>query len=425
MLSRETSIVRLALRNLRRYARRSALTAAAMIVGGALMIFSLSIGDGGHEDWIKSGARMGSGHISIQGPGFKTTRRIEDRLSGAARAAAETALQQAGVVEHIVAVVPQLAIGGLASSTTGARPAQIIGVDPIAEAEFSMLDDKLVEGRYLEPDDRLAAYIGAGMLEALDLRLGSRFVLTAQDAEGEISGQLVRVVGVFRSGVPEIDQALIHIPFATAGSWLRSGEDVTTIAVLVDRSRAVPPVTRVLQRELFDEIETGQMDVLTWREASPQLDAAVRIDDLGNYVWQGIMFAIIALGIVNTVLMSVMYRKREFGLLQALGFTPRQTGSLVITEGVILTAVSGLFGIALGLFLTWFFFREGLDFSFTWDEDWSFGGIAVDPIIIPMFSARRIFQSLVFILAIGTFASLYPAYRATRIDVAEAMKFER
>jgi ABC-type lipoprotein release transport system permease subunit len=288
-----------------------------------------------------------------------------------------------------------------------------------------MLDDKLVEGRYLEPGDRLAAYIGAGMLEALDLRLGSRFVLTAQDADGEISGQLVRVVGVFRSGVPEIDQSLIHVPFGTAGSWLRSGEDVTTIAVLVDRSRAVPPVTRVLRRELFDEIETGQMDVLTWREASPTLDAAVKIDDLGNYVWQGIMFGIIALGIVNTVLMSVMYRKREFGLLQALGFTPRQTGSLVITEGVILTAISGLFGIALGLFLTWFFFREGLDFSFTWDENWTFSGVAIDPIIIPMFSARRVIQSLVFILAIGTFASLYPAYRATRIDVAEAMKFER
>lgn len=424
-MSRETSIIRLAVRNLRRYVRRSALTASAMIVGGGLMIFSLSLGDGGHEDWIESGARMGAGHISIQGPGFKTTRKIEDRLSSTARAAAEAALQQPGVAEHILAVVPQLAIGGLASSPTGARPAQIIGVDPIAEAEFSMLDDKLVEGRYLEPGDRLAAYVGAGMLEGLDLRLGSRFVLTAQDADGEISGQLVRVVGVFRSGVPEIDQALIHIPFATVGSWLRSGEDVTTIAVLVDRSRAVDPVARALERELFDEIETGQMDVLTWREASPELDAAVRIDDLGNYVWQGIMFGIIALGIVNTVLMSVMYRKREFGLLQALGLTPRETGGLVLTEGLILTTISGIIGISMGLFITWFFFRDGLDFSSIWDDEWTFSGVVMDPVVIPQFRMARVIQGLVFIFLIGTFASLYPAYRATRIDVAEAMKFDR
>ncbi len=389
------------------------------------MIFSLSLGDGGHEDWIESGARLGSGHISIQGPGFKTTRKIEDRLSSAARAKAEAALQRPMIADHVVAVVPQLAIGGLASSPTGARPAQIIGVDPAAEADFSMLDDKLVEGRYLEPDDRLAAYVGAVMLESLDLRLGSRLVLTAQDAEGEISGQLVRVVGVFRTGVPEIDQALVHVPIATAGSWLRSGEDVTTIAVLLDGSRSVGPVHRSLERELADDIEAGRLDVLTWREASPELDAAVRIDDLGNYVWQGIMFGIIALGIVNTVLMSVMYRKREFGLLQALGFTPRQTGSLVVTEGVILTVVSGFVGVTLGLLLTWFFFRDGLDFSFTWDENWSFSGVAMDPIIIPLFSIRRVTQSLVFIFLIGTLSSLYPAYRATRIDVAEAMKFER
>jgi ABC-type lipoprotein release transport system permease subunit len=425
MLSRETTLLRLAMRNLRRYLRRSILTATAMIVGGALMIFSLSLGDGGHEDWIESGARLGSGHISIQAPGFRTTRKIEDRLSSTARTRAETALQQPDVGAHVVAVVPQLAVGGLASSPTGARPAQIIGVDPAAEATFSILDDKRVDGRYLEPDDRLAAYVGAIMLESLDLRLGSRLVLTAQDAEGEISGQLVRVVGVFRTGVPEIDQALVHIPIATAGSWLRSGEDVTTIAVLLDGSRSVGPVHEALERALADEIETGQLDVLTWREASPELDAAVRIDDLGNYVWQGIMFGIIALGIVNTVLMSVMYRKREFGLLQALGFTPRQTGSLVITEGVVLTVISGFLGVTLGLILTWFFFRNGLDFSFTWDENWSFSGVAMDPIIVPLFSLRRVIQSLVFILFIGTVASLYPAYRATRIDVAEAMKFER
>jgi putative ABC transport system permease protein len=425
MMSRTTTLIRLALRNLKRYMRRTALTSSAMIVGGALMIFSLSIGDGGHEDWIESGARMSSGHLSIQAPGFETSRKIDDRMSAAARAAAETALQQPGVAKHIVSVVAELAIGGLASSPTGARPAQIVGVDPVTQAAFSMLDDKVIEGRYLEPGDRLAAYVGVGLMEGLDLHLGSRLVLTAQDADGEISEQLVRVVGVFRSGVPEVDQTLIHIPLATGGAWLHSGDDVTTIAILVDRSRAVPGIQRALKRQLADQIAKGELEVLSWRESAPELNAAVRIDDMGNYVWQGIMFGIIALGIVNTVLMSVMYRKREFGLLQALGFTPRQTGGLVITEGLALTAISGFFGVALGLFLTWLFFRNGLDFSFTWDDSFTFSGVVVDPIIVPLFSARRVIQALVFILLVGTFASLYPALRATRIDVAEAMKFER
>jgi ABC-type lipoprotein release transport system permease subunit len=418
-------MVRLAVRNLRRQTRRTILTSLAMIVGGTLLMFSLPLGDGTHEDWIESAVRMGGGHLSIQAPGYHTSRKIEDRLSAEARSVAEAVLASPAIASHLVDVVPRIEIGGLASSPTGARPTQIVGVDPVAEAGFSILDDKLVEGRYLEPDDRLAAYVGAGLVEGLDLRLGSRFVLTAQDAEGEIAGQLVRVVGIYRTGVPEIDQALIHIPAATAGSWLATGEDLTNIALLLDSSRRVPRTNRALQRELAASIEAGDLRVLGWREANPELDAAVKIDDLGNYMFQSILFGIIALGIVNTVLMSVMYRKREFGLLQALGLTPRETGGLVMTEGLILTTISGIIGISMGLFLTWFFFRDGLDFSAMWDDEWSFSGVVMDPVVIPQFRLARVIQGLVFIFLIGTFASLYPAFRATRIDVAEAMKFDR
>lgn len=418
-------MTRLALRNLRRQARRSLLTAAAMIIGGTLLIFSLSLGDGTHEDWIESGVRMGSGHISIQAPGFQASRKIEDRLSAQGRRAAEAALRAPAISPYVAATVPRLALGGLASSPAGARPAQIIGVDPQAEAAFSILDDKLVEGRYLKADDRLAAYVGAGMAESLELRLGSRLVLTAQDAEGDIAGQLVRIVGLFRTGIPEVDQALIHIPQTTAGSWLRTGDDVTTIAVLLDSSRRVPRIARTLRDELEEGISAGDMVVLDWHEAMPELSAAVRLDDLGNYVWQIILFGIIALGIVNTILMSVMYRHREFGLLQALGLTPKQTGGLVMIEGLILTTLSGLVGIALGLAITWFFWRDGLDFSFAWSDEWSFSGVVMDPVIVPMFRIGRLVQSLVFIMAIGIAASVYPALRASRIDVAQAMKFER
>lgn len=418
-------MLRLALRNLRRQARRSLLTATAMIVGGALLMISLALGDGTHEEWIESAVRIGSGHIAIQAPGFQATRKIEDRLPAPARVAAEAALQRADVARDVRLYVSRFSVDGLASSPAGARPAQIVGVDPRSQMEFTVLDDKLVEGRYLEPDDRLAAYVGAELAEALELELGSRLVVTAQDAQGEIAGQLLRVRGIFRTGIPEVDQSLIHIPLRTVGSWLGTGDDVTTIAVLLKSSRRVPRVTRALERALGDEEEAGQIVVMTWRQAMPELDAAVKVDDLGNYLFQGILFGIIGLGIVNTVLMSVLYRRREFGLLQALGLTPGQTGRLVMTEGVILTTISGLIGIGLGLLITWFFWRDGLDFSFAWNEEWSFSGVVMDPVIVPIIRLSRVIQGLVFISLVGALASVYPAVRALRIDVAEAMKFDR
>ncbi len=425
MNQRLSVLAGLALRNLQRNLGRTLLTSSAMVIGGTFLMISLPLGDGTHEAWIESAVRMGSGHITLQHPGFQTSRKIEDRLGEKTRAAGEAALARPEIRGMVRAVSPRLTIGGLASSPSGARPAQVVGVDPIAESEFSILDEKVVAGRYLEPADRLAAFVGSGLAEALELRVGARLVVTAQDAEGEIAGQLVRVVGLFRSGVPEVDQSLIHVPLATAGAWLQVGDAVTGLAVLVENSGDVPRLTQALGAELSSSADASALKVMGWRESMPALDAAVRIDDFGNYLFQGILFTIIGLGIVNTVLMSVLHRHREFGVLQALGLTPRQTGGLVMIEGLVLTVVSGAIGIGLGLFITWFFWADGLDISGTWNEEWSFSGVVMDPVIVPAFGLARVIQGLVFILLIGTLASIYPAFRASHIDVSEAMKFER
>ena len=417
-------LVLLAMRNLRRHVRRTVLTASAMTVGGALLVFTFSIGDGSHEQWIDSGVRLAEGHVTIERPGFRVSRRIEDRLPAEVRRAAEKAFASPEVALRVVATTAKLAVTGLASSAAGSRPAQIVAVDPAAEAAFSPIDDRLVEGRYLEPDDRLAAYVGVELVDRLDLRLGSRFVVQAQDAEREIAGQLLRVVGIFRTGVPEVDQLLVHIPLATADEWLGSSGDVTNVGVVLDDSAATAGVAARVERALAGPVAGGEARVMGWREANPALAAAVAIDDFGNYLVQGFIFTIIAFGIVNTVLMSVLHRRREFAVLRALGLTPGQTGTIVLIEGLTLTAVSGFIGVGLGLAFTWGFFADGLDISGLMDE-MTFSGVVVEPVIFPLLRTRRLVQVLLFILFVGAAASVYPALRAARLDVTEAMKFDR
>ena len=420
-------LVVLAMRNLRRHVRRTLLTASAMIIGGGLLVFSLALGDGSHEQWIDSGVRLGTGHVTVERPEFRVRRRIDDRLPAEVRRAVEEAFASPEISPYVVATSSKLSINGLASSAAGARPAQIMAVDPVAESAFGMLDERVAEGRYLEPEDRLAAYVGAEMVESLELRLGSRFVVQAQDAEGEIAGQLLRVVGTFRSGVPEVDRAMIHIPLATAGEWLGSKQDVTNVGVLLDGSAATARVADRLERVLADPVARGEARVMRWREADPALAAAVAIDDFGNYLVQMFLFTIIAFGVVNTVLMSVMHRHREFGVLQALGLTPGQTGAVVLIEGFTLTAISGFAGVGLGLLCTWYFLGDGWDLTALMEnmDEMTFSGVAVDPVIVPLFTARRIVQVLVFILFVGAMASVYPALRASKIDVTEALKFDR
>jgi ABC-type lipoprotein release transport system permease subunit len=415
------TIFRLALRNVRRQARRSVLTALAMIVGVGLLVFSRAMADGGHEDWIEAGVRMGSGHVTVQAPDFQVRRTLDERLKPAEVEAVLAAVEGLGAAADVVETVTRLEVRGLASSPGGALPVVIMGVAPEEERRFSRLPELLIEGEYLPEEDELGAYVGSELARRLDLQLGSRLVLTGQDAEGSISGQLVRVRGVFRTGLPDVDVRIVHIRLAAARSWMGVDDAATSVALLLGSSTSVDRTARALADALND---VPGVRVLSWPEAMPELEAAVKMDDFGDYVFHFITLVIVALAVVNTILMSVLNRTREFGVARALGMTRLETGTQVMIEGIVLSALSGIIGIILGLAVTWIFFRNGLDFSGLMENGMETAGIIIEPIIYPKFRIGTLIQSVGFVFAIGVAASAYPAWRATRIEVAEAMKFE-
>jgi ABC-type antimicrobial peptide transport system permease subunit len=167
------------------------------------------------------------------------------------------------------------------------------------------------------------------------------------------------------------------------------------------------------------------MTVLPWRRTSPELDSAVRIDDYGDWVFHAILLSIVTLAILNAVLMSVLYRRREFGILRALGLTPFDSGAVVLAEGVLLTLASGVAGLALGVGVVWGFWRHGLDVSALLRQEFTISGVVIDPVIVPRFVPEQLLQSVAFILLMGVVASLYPALQAARIDPAGAMAVDR
>ena len=418
MKSRLPTLAWLALRNLGRELRRASLTALAMALGLALLIVSRTLADGAHEDWIDSGVRLGSGHVVFNAAGYRDSGSLEDRLSAAQVAAASAAVEGAGLPEAVLTSV-RVSARGLASSPGGAIPAWIQGVDPAAELAFSRLGTDVLEGRYLEEGDRLHAFIGQGMAVRLGLRIGSRMVLTAQSASGDIEGQLVRVVGMFRTGVSEMDDVLVHIPLGTARDWL-GVEGATSVATLLPHSA----FTGQVHEAAAAAVESSGVEVTAWEEASPELYSAVRIDDAGDWVFHLILFAIVALAILNAVFMSVLHRKRELGLLRALGLSSRQTGLVVFLEGVLITAASGVIGVALGFALVWIFFRNGIDLTGLMPEDLTFAGIVFNPVMYPVIEFEHLTQSLFFIAVIGISASILPAWQAAALDPAESVKVE-
>lgn len=425
-MSRLPVLLRLALRNTMRQARRSTLTASAMVVGLAMLMISRAIGDGTHEQWISDGVRLALGHVAVEAPGYQASGSLEDRLDSSRVVAIQRAVDGLDHDIGVRASAVRLTVSGLASSASSAVPVRIDGVDPRAEVKFSELDEKRVAGRLLEPSDRLAAFIGAGLADRLGLRLGSRLVLAAQSASGQVAEQLVRVTGLFRTGIPEIDDGVVQIPIATARSWLGTPGAATAIAVLLSSGQKTNAAVDALRARLDpDGSSATGIRVLSWQQASPELESAVRMDDFGFYVFMVVLFAIVALAVLNAVLTSVLNRQREFGVLEALGLTRRETGAVVFTEGLLLTLLSGVLGVLLGFGVTWLFWRHGMDLSSMYGGNLTISGAVFNPVIIPIFRASRVLEAVGYIVIIGIAASLYPARQAMRIDVAEAMKFDR
>lgn len=169
-------------------------------------------------------------------------------------------------------------------------------------------------------------------------------------------------------------------------------------------------------------MDADRIAVRPWWEAMPDLYAGLRADAVQTYVMLVILLGIVALAVVNSILMAVLNRTREFGVMRALGLSRASVGAMVMVEGVVLTLASGLAGMGLGLAISLGLFRDGVDISWLFGGDLAFAGAVVDPVISPAVLAVDVVAILSIVMAIGILATLYPAWHATRIEPAEAMK---
>ena len=414
------TLLRLAVRNVRRQRRRSMLIAAAMVVGVAVLIFFLALGDSMHAQWIDSGVRLADGHVAIESPGFRRSASLDDRLDSSATALVARAAADPSVARYVKVVAPRLAVSALASSAASALPVRAFGVEPSTEARFSELAAKLTAGRWLADSDGTAAVVGQGLVDRLGLALGSRFVLTAQTTRGDVQEQLVHVTGIFHTGIRDVDEGVVDIPLETARHWLGAPGASTSDAILLTDGSNVAATVAALRPLL-----PARAQAFSWRETSPALDAAIQVDNFGNYLFNGILLAIIALAVLEALLVSVLHRRREFGLLHAIGLTSRETSLVVLAEGVTLAVLSGAVGMGLGFGIVSILGHTGLDLTAMIGNQFSFSGAVVSPIVYPAVRFARAWEGALVVLALGVFSSLYPMWQAAHIDVAQAMQNEQ
>jgi ABC-type lipoprotein release transport system permease subunit len=262
----------------------------------------------------------------------------------------------------------------------------------------------------------------------LAVKIGARVVLMTQAVQppdaaatdaggGEMQSALLRVSGIFRTGVEAVDAHVIQMPLPEAQALLGVPDRVTQIAVLLEREGDSLMVAQGLRKQLT----AVPVEILPWRQAMPALAQLFLLDDAFNYVMNGVVLAVVGLGILNTILMRVLERRYEFGLCSALGLRPVQLAVMVIGESLALTAISLALGLVLGLGIQHYFATSGLDLR--WFFKSSLPAVLVfDPIIYARLSLTRIASSVGIVFLMATVISLYPAFKAARTELPGALK---
>lgn len=414
---------KLAFRNLRRHKRRSLITASAIVFSYALMIIFQGMAHGGHTQMIDMGVRLGSGHVVVQAEGYQGEKTLDTIIHEPAPVLQSIA--DSGV-EALVA--PRLVGTGLARAGSKSVGVGIAGVAPAREKATNDLaaDDKRVAGDWLRPRDELAfanlpsdVYLGSTLAETLAVGIGDRVALTVQpkDADEPRSAAFL-VRGIFETGNDELDGFFVQVPLEDAQELLGVGDVLTQIAlVLPDLER-----TEAVHATLAAALAGRGLEVLPWQEALPELYEFVVLDDASMYLFMGILFILVALGIFNTVLASVIERTREFGLLMAIGSRPRRQFRLVMTEALLIGVFGLLFGLAIGLAGNAYLTTNGIDFAaIAGEQAVDAGGINMAIVMYSKLTPFAAVASFVTVFLIVILSALWPAARAARLEPLEAL----
>jgi putative ABC transport system permease protein len=421
-------LVKISWRNLWRNPRGTLLTALALGLGLALLLISLGLLDGGHEQTIADGVRFGPGHVVVQAKGYQDSSSDELLLPAQAVSDVQGFLKTGNITHKVRGVSPRLLATGLLSTSASSAGVRIVGVIPEDERAVSLVPLRMVEGTYLTSNDKLSGVvIGDELARKLELKIGSKAVLMTQTltqagvkagAGDEMNSTLLRVSGIFRTGLQAIDANMIYLPLSSAQALLGVTDDrVTQVALLLVQEGDSPLVARALRKQLAG----SPVEVLTWRESLPMLAQILGLDHAFNYIMNGVILAMVGLGILNTILMRVLERRYEFGVSKALGLRPRQLAIMVIGESLALTAISLALGLALGLSVQHYFATAGLDLRWVFKTGLP-PALVFDPILYSRLSVQRIVWSVSIVFAMATIISFYPAFKAAQTDLPDALK---
>lgn len=399
---------KIALRNALRQKRRTILTLLTMFGGFVLAAISIGWSDGTYNNVINMFTRNRLGHIQIHGKGYLDRPSIYNAIEQYERIG--QSLQSLAGVE---AWTPRIFTAGLASVGENSAAAQIIGIDPQREQQATRFNQKIIAGTALGDQADHGVILGKGLAEVLTAQVGDELVLVSQAADGSIANDLYRIVGVMQSGEQMSDRISLYMHLADAQTLFVLYSQVHEIAIIINNIHDIDMMTQKIR----DLPIMSELSVEPWQEFARPFYQAMKADQEGMWIMIFVIVLIVAIGVLNTVLMSVLERTREYGVEKAIGTRPGQIFWQVIFEINVIALISLVLGIGASVLLNQLLSVHGVPMP----TPFTYGGITFDRLYSEV-NARTLYIPGFSVFTSALLVSVFPALRAARIRPAKAMR---
>jgi ABC-type lipoprotein release transport system permease subunit len=404
-------ILRLAWRNLWRYPRRTILTTGAMAFSNVLLIFMISMQIGTYGLMIDNTLEPLTGHFQIQASGYKDDQKMRQVVPDAIELAA---LMRRGL--QLQSISARGAAFVLASSQERSYGIQVLGVEPKFEPRVSNLPGLTKVGRYLDNPHAAEIVIGSVLARNLQITTGDELTLLGSALDGSIAAGIVTVVGIFQSGVIELDRTIAEVPIAyfqqtfemrgAAHTIVFNVGDYSSTEQFMERAKALLPVN-------------SSLILQDWNALQPGLKQAIQADMSSAAFMYAVLVVMVAFSVLNTQLMSVLERTREFGIVMALGLTPGRLGRLVVLETTLMGLLGLVAGTSLGGILTAITMRAGI---YVPGMDQMAAQFNLPPRMYPTLSLITLLAGPMIVFLFTLLAAVYPALRLRWLHPVEAMR---
>lgn len=418
--------LKIAARNLLRNRWRSALTAGGVAVAVATLIWTSGMMGGYLDKMVESVTGASLGHIQVHAAQYVD----EPSIYHAFELDEPTRARIAGA-EGVAAASPRVYSGGLMGNDKRGRLVSVLGVDAVGEDALTSVASRVETGSWLKTPtvpERVPreVVLGRQLAEQLEVAVGDELDIFVMTAAGRQADEVLRVVGTVKTGSADLDRQAVfmHLEDLQVTAFLDG--KVHELAIRLERGADLAAgKASVVDLTPGSKGAEPAVKVRTWAEILPGMQQMIELSEGSIWIVYIIIYLLAALGILNTQRMTALERRREFGVLLAIGTRPWRLARTVIAESTLLSLAGGLLGAAIGSVVTWYHHSAGLDMGvFTSDGsggEFSWMGITFDKTLYFTFTAEMVVTPLVLIAIVGVLCGLWPAIKSARLDVVRAI----